>query len=72
MATITIPKKLIKNREDLIVVERGSLERLEKENDELQLAMKAVLAGESALRRGKTRTFSHFLRRKLPQYAPNK
>ncbi len=54
------------------MVERGSLERLEKENDELQLAMKAVLAGESALRRGKTRTFSHFLRRKLPQYAPNK
>lgn len=36
--------------------------------DEIRTAIKAVVAGELALRRGETRAFKAFLRDKFPQY----
>lgn len=71
METITIPRKLIKN-DDFVAVDKNDLEKLEKENIELRLAFKAVLAGELALRQGKTRSFKEFLKDKSPRYVKNK
>ncbi len=67
MATITIPKNLI--RDDLIIIGRKSFEKISKENAELRLAIKAIVSGELALRKGKTRAFKDFLKSKFPQYA---
>jgi len=67
METITIPKKLIQ-KGDLVVVEKHSFERLTQENTELRMAIRAILAGELALRKGKTRNFKDFLKSKFPQY----
>lgn len=66
---ITIPKKLARN--DLIVIEKKSLEKLSRENLELKMALRAILAGEGALKSGKTRTFRQFLKSQLPNYAKN-
>jgi len=66
---ITIPKSLIKD--DLIVVKKESLEKLTKENIELKTALRTILFGEMALRKGKTRTFRQFLKSKFPGYAKN-
>ncbi len=63
MATITIPKKLIKY-DDLIVIDKKSFEKMSKENVELRLAIKAIIEGELALRQGKTRSFKDFLKSK--------
>ncbi|MDP1994769.1 MAG: hypothetical protein Q8K40_05940 [Ignavibacteria bacterium] len=70
MTTITIPKKLTKGG-DLMVVEKENFEKLVKENAELKLAMRAILEGELALRQGKTRSFGDFLKSKFPRYAKN-
>lgn len=70
MATITIPKKLIKYG-DLIVIDRKSFEKMSKENVELRLAIKAIIEGELALQQGKTRSFKDFLKYKFPRYAKN-
>lgn len=66
---ITIPKHLVKD--DLIVIQKESLEKLNKENLELKKAIQAILAGEIALRKGKTRSFAQFLKSKFPSYAKN-
>ena len=66
---ITIPKNLIKD--DLIVIQKESFERLNKENLELRKAIRAILAGELALRKGETRPFRQFLKAKFPNYAKN-
>lgn len=66
---ITIPKNLVKD--DLVVVQKESLEKLNKENLELKKAIQAILAGEIALKKGKTRTFRRFLKVKFPGYAKN-
>jgi len=67
---IIIPKNLIKEG-DLIVVEKTRFKKLSKENEELRFALQAILAGEIALRKGKTRTFRQFLKSKFPEYAKN-
>jgi len=64
---ITIPKKLAK--EDLVIIPKENLEKLNKENLELKKAIQAILAGELALRKNKTRTFRQFLKTKFPSYA---
>lgn len=69
MNTITIPKNLI--RDELVVVEKHNLEKLTKENLELRSAVKAILEGEFAFRRGKTRSFREFLKSRFPKYAKN-
>ncbi len=71
MTTITIPKKITKG-DDLIIIEKQNLERLTKENTELKMAIKAILEGELAFRRGKTRSFRDFLRIEFPKYAKNR
>jgi len=71
MNTLTVPRKLT-GKYNLLVVEKGSFERLTKENAELRMAVKAVVAGELALRNGRTRTFSAFLKDKFPRYAKDK
>ena len=70
MATITIPRKLRKY-DDLMVIDRKSFEKISKENVELRLAIKAIIEGELALRQGKTRSFKDFLKSKFPRYAKN-
>jgi len=70
MATITIPKKLIKN-DDLIIISKKSFEQMFKENKELRLAIKAVIEGERALLLGETRSFKNFLKAKFLKYAKN-
>lgn len=70
MATITIPKKLMKYG-NLMVIDRKSFEKMSKENVELRLAIKAIMEGELALRQGKTRSFKVFLKSKFPRYAKN-
>lgn len=67
MTTITIPKKITKGH-DLVVIEKENFDRLTKENIELKSAMKAILDGELAFRRGKTRSFRDFLKFKFPRY----
>jgi hypothetical protein len=67
---ITIPKNLIK-KDDLIVIEKTKFKKITKENEELRSALQAILAGELALRKGKTRTFRQFLKSKFPRYAKN-
>lgn len=62
MTTITIPRNLIKD--DLLIIERKSFERISKENVELRLAIKAIIKGELSLRQGKTRSFRDFLKSK--------
>lgn len=69
MATITIPKNLIKD--DLLIIDRKSFERITKESAELRLVIKAILEGERALLLGKTRSFKDFLKVKFPKYAKN-
>jgi len=69
MLTITIPKKLIKN--DLIVIDRESFEKISKENKELRSAIKSIIEGERALLSGRTRSFKDFLKAKFPKYAKN-
>ena len=66
---ITIPKELI--RDDLVVIQRENLEKLNKENLELKKAIQAILVGEMALRKGKARSFRQFLKSKHPDYAKN-
>lgn len=63
MTTITIPKKLIKNN-DLVVVDKKSYEKMAKENTELRLAIKAVTEGEKSLQRKNTRNLKDFLKSK--------
>ena len=69
MTTITIPKKLIKD--DLLIIDRKSFEKISKENVELRSAIKAIIEGELALRKGKTRSFKDFLKSEFPEYAKN-
>ncbi len=69
MTTITIPKKLI--NDDLLIIDKKSFERMSKENAELRLAIKAIVEGELALRKGKTRSFKDFLKHKFPRHAKN-
>jgi len=64
MTTITIPKKLI--NDDLLIIDRKSFEKISKENAELRLAIKAIVDGEVALRKGRTRSFKDFLKFKFP------
>ena len=45
-----------------MIVEKKDFEKLAKENEELRFAVKAIFAGEVALRGGKTRTFKAFLK----------
>jgi len=67
---ITIPKNLI-GEDDLVVIEKTKFRKLSEENEELRSALQAILAGELALRKGKTRTFRQFLKSKFPAYAKN-
>ena len=67
---ITIPRNLI-GKEDLILIGKTKFTRLNKENEELRSALQAILAGELALRKRKTRTFRQFLKTRFPQYAKN-
>jgi len=60
MKTVTISRKNI--QDDLVIISKGDLERISKENKELKLALKAIIAGEKALRTGNTRTFKEFLK----------
>ena len=69
MATITIPKKLIKD--DLLIIDKKSFEKISKENVELRLAIKAIVEGELTLRKGRSRSFKDFLKFKFPQYVKN-
>ena len=69
MLTITIPKKLAKD--DLLIIDRKSFEKISKENMELRLAIKAIIEGERALLLGRTRSFKDFLKAKFPKYAKN-
>jgi len=67
---ITIPKNLM-GEDDLVVIEKTKFRKLSEENKELRSALQAILAGELALRKGKTRTFRQFLKSKFPAYAKN-
>lgn len=71
MSAFTILRKSIKSG-NFVAIEKDELTRLEKENAELRLAFRAVLAGELALRQGKTRSFKEFLKDKSPRYVKNK
>jgi len=53
------------------VLPKGKLEQLSKENLELRKAVQAILAGEAALGKKKTRTFRQFLESKFPKYVKN-
>lgn len=66
---VTIPKNLA--RKDLVVVAKRTWENLAKENEDLRSAMRAIVAGERALRQGKTRSFREFLQVEFPRYAKN-
>ncbi|MEK7124191.1 MAG: hypothetical protein AAB877_00700 [Patescibacteria group bacterium] len=57
-----------------IVISKSKLEKwkkIEREMQELQLAVEAILDGEKALREGRTRPFKDFIKEKFPQHAKN-
>ena len=66
---INIPKNLSKG--GLVIIQKDRLERLNKENSELKEAVRAILAGEKALRPKKTRTFGQFVKSKYSNYGKN-
>lgn len=63
MTILTIADNLIK-RKNLIIIEKTDFERLEKENNELRLAMRAIAEGEKTLKLNKTRSLKDFLKAK--------
>ena len=63
---------ILKKSRGLVVVEKKELEKLAKENKELRLAVRAILAGELALRHKQTRTFREFLGSRYSRNAKNK
>ena len=65
-----IPKNLTRN-DDLLVVEKKDFEKITEENRELRLALKAIIAGENALKEGKTRPMKDFLKSVFPGYVLN-
>jgi len=68
---ITLPKSVFGGKEGVVILPLKKWEKLEKEKSELRLAVEAILAGELALRKGKTRIFREFLNSEFPQYAKN-
>ncbi|KKU03576.1 MAG: hypothetical protein UX06_C0040G0001 [Candidatus Giovannonibacteria bacterium GW2011_GWA2_45_21] len=54
MATVTIPKKITKG-DELIVVRRHEYERLRKHLDEVRDALMKIRKGEFELKRGRAR-----------------
>ncbi|HXK35125.1 MAG TPA: hypothetical protein VJ103_01295 [Candidatus Paceibacterota bacterium] len=61
MNTIAIPKNLIKNAfkaggEEFVVLKKDHL-------NELYILMQSVIAGDEAFKKGKTRSFSDFLKK---------
>lgn len=44
-----------------MIIDRKSFEKVSKENAELRMAIKAIVEGELALQKGKTRSFKDFL-----------
>lgn len=63
MTTLTISDNLIK-RKNLIIIEKTDFEKLERENNELRLAMRAIAEGEKAFKLNKTRSLKDFLESK--------
>ena len=56
----------------LTPVQKESFERLNRENLELKEAIQAILAGETAFKKGRTRTFRQFLKSRLPIYVKSR
>ncbi len=69
MSTSTLSKSL--KRHAVMIIVKKDFEKITKENRELRLAVKAILAGEVALRRGKTRTLASFLKPRSKHHAKN-
>lgn len=63
--TIAIPKK------EMVLIEKKDLEKLAKENRELNSAFEVITDGNTAFCAGKTRSFKNFIKSKFPQYAKN-
>lgn len=61
---IIISKSKIRKEKGVVVLPLVKWQKSEKEKFELQEAMKAILAGELALRTGKTRSFKDFIKDK--------
>ena len=69
--TITLPKSVIRGKEGVVILPLKKWKKVEKENRELRLAVEAILSGELALQKGRTRPFREFLKSEFPQYAKN-
>ena len=68
---ITISKNAVKEKGGVVVLPLKKWEEIEKKNLELHSAVEAILSGELALQKQKTRTFGDFLKSEFPKYAKN-
>ena len=69
--TFTLPKPSIREKEGIVILPLKRWKAIERERHELYSALRAVIAGEVALRKKQTRSFREFLASEFPQYAKN-
>jgi len=69
--TLTLPKSAIRGKEGIVILPLKRWEKIKKENQELRLAVEAIISGELARQKNQTRSFREFLKSEFPQYAKN-
>ncbi|MFH1462729.1 MAG: hypothetical protein ABIG08_03500 [bacterium] len=69
--TLTLPKSTIQKKGGVVILPLKKWEKAERENQELRLAVRAILSGELALQKKRTRSFREFLESEFLQYAKN-
>lgn len=69
--TLILSKSAIIKKEGMVILSLKKWEKVEKENQELRLAVQAILSGELARQKKQTRSFLAFLRSEFPSYAKN-
>ena len=68
---LTLSESTVKERGGVVVLPLEKWKMFEKENQELRLAVEAILSGELARQKKQTRSFREFLKSEFPQHAKN-
>jgi len=68
---ITISKNAVKEKGGVVVLPLKRWQKIEKSNLEFRSAVEAILSGELALQKRKTRPFREFIKSEFPKYAKN-
>jgi len=68
---LTLSESTVKERGGVVVLPLEKWKMFERENQELRLAVEAILSGELARQKKQTRSFREFLKSEFPQHAKN-